>query len=116
MSARHTPGPWSADEDPMDDQGYKTLITLPDKTGGFGTWLAHVEHNWNDAEAGQRRISWAEAEANARMIDAAPDMLHILEAIVAMQALRYGDATGTHMALSSLCESARAAIAKATGA
>ena len=35
---------------------------------------------------------------------------HILEAITAMQALRYGDATRTHMALIGLCVTARATL------
>ena len=40
-------------------------------------------------------------------------LVHILEAITAMQALRYGDATRTHMALIGLCVTARATLAKA---
>lgn len=75
MSAGHTPGPWVVEADPLDNQGYVTLITLPGKAGSFGTWIARAEHNWNDATAGERRISWAEAEANARLITAAPDLL-----------------------------------------
>lgn len=35
---------------------------------------------------------------------------HILETITAMQALRYGDATRTHMALIGLCVTARATL------
>jgi len=35
---------------------------------------------------------------------------HILEAITAMQALRYGDATRTHMALIGLCVTARTTL------
>jgi hypothetical protein len=66
----HTPGPWKADEDPCEPHDYKTLITLPSKVGNYPTWLARCEHNWNDAAAGERRISWAEAEANARLIAA----------------------------------------------
>ena len=36
----------------------------------------------------------------------------VLEAITAMQALRFGDATATHLSLSVLCETARATLAK----
>jgi len=66
--AEHTPIPWIVDEDPFEDKGYKTLITMPGKNGFQGTSIAYVNHNWNDADHGERRISWAEAEANARHI------------------------------------------------
>ena len=66
--AEHTPTPWVVDEDPLEDKGYQTLITMPGKNGFQGTSIAYVNHNWNDAEHGERRISWAEAEANARHI------------------------------------------------
>jgi hypothetical protein len=66
--AEHTPTPWIVDEDPLEDKGYKTLITMPGKNGFQGTSIAYVNHNWNDADHGERRISWGEAEANARHI------------------------------------------------
>ena len=64
----HTPTPWAAGEDPIEDQSYKTRVLLPNSLGFYGTTIAYVNHNWNDAEHGERRISWKEAEANAARI------------------------------------------------
>ena len=72
--AGFTPGPWATETDPCDGQDYETLVILqPCKT-----WIARTEHNWRDAGFGERRISWAEAQANARLIAAAPDMFEAL--------------------------------------
>lgn len=83
----HTPTPWVVDEDPLEDKGYQTLITMPGKNGFQGTSIAYVNHNWNDAEHGERRISWAEAEANARHIvhcvNVSDDLIKALEVTVA---------------------------------
>lgn len=38
--------------------------------------------------------------------------IELLESIVAMQSLRYGDATATHLALSSMCQTARALLSR----
>ena len=84
--AEHTPTPWVVDEDPLEDKGYQTLITMPGKNGFQGTSIAYVNHNWNDAEHGERRISWAEAEANARHIvhcvNVHDDLVKALEAML----------------------------------
>ena len=85
LSERVTPGPFVADEDPMEAAGYKTLIVLPSKTGCFPQWIARIEHNWNDAVAGERRISWAEAQANAAFM--ALCMTHKATIILGLQAL-----------------------------
>jgi len=119
MSAKHTPGPWLAVENPIDEQSYNTLIILPGRASLGETWLAHVEHNWNDAGTEQRRISWAEAEANARLIAAAPDLLGAIEGLGAMpegycfcSEHRIGDDSKVHQ---PECRDLRAAIAKARG-
>ena len=93
----HTPGPWSFDG-PSDNH---IVWSDPDNRICF---MAHS--NGIDPERDT---------ANARLIAAAPELLDALQAIVAMQALRSSDATGTHLSLSVLCETARAAIAKAEG-
>ncbi len=109
----HTPGPWAVDADPIEDQDYETLIVLPDPNGSCGTWIARAEHNWNEAEAGQRRISWAEAQANARLMAAAPDLLEALEALE-LQALQSPDLRRTEWGEEALALT-RAAIARARG-
>lgn len=109
MTTEHTPGPWLATEDPMSSQDYQTLVALPGRAGAMGTWLALVQHNWNEAEAGERRISWKEAEANARLIAAAPELLEALENLLAVNE---GEG-GTRYRAQDI---ARAAIAKAKGA
>ena len=54
-------------------------------------------------------------QANARLIAAAPELLEALESIVLMQAENRGDGIKTHLALSHVCVTARAAIARARG-
>ena len=78
---KHTPAPWVVDEDPTQDGDHLTMITTPGKAGFMGTWIAGCIHNWNDAAKDERRISWAEAEANARLIAAAPELLTELIAL-----------------------------------
>lgn len=108
MTTEHTPGPWIVTEDPMSNQDYQTLVTMPERAGVMGTWLALVHHNWNEAEAGKRRISWKEAEANARLIAASPELLTQLE--WAESVLKW------FIEGSAQIESLRATIAKAKGA
>ena len=110
MTTEHTPGPWVATEDPMSSQDYQTLVALPGRAGAMGTWLAFVQHNWNEAEAGERRISWKEAEANARLIAAAPELLEALEEL-SLKAV-----VGTDDERYAALRKTWAAIAKAKGA
>lgn len=79
MSALHTPGPLIACEAPWDDSEYKTEVMVPGRAGQFGTSVATCHHNWREAGAGERKISWAEAQANALLYAAAPDLLKALE-------------------------------------
>ena len=60
-----TPGPLCTDEDPTDDQAYEVLVVTKGVRSIPGTWVMRAEHNWRDADYGERRISWKEATANA---------------------------------------------------
>ncbi len=87
----HTPGPW-ATEAQGDANHYFTR--QPN-----GHWLASIQFNGE--------LSIAEQEANARLIDAAPDLLEALKVLLPVAANAYG-------ALSKDLDQARAAIAKAS--
>ena len=87
IKAKHTPGPWKI------DYGYNRSINfigpcVPDQYAG-SSWL---------------RVT----EANARLIAAAPELLDALKGMLEV----FGDEFG--MDDSSVCDDARAAIAKAT--
>ena len=65
LAGKVTPGPLIASEDPCDGQDYKVLVTTAATRSFPGTWVLRAEHNWTDADYGERRISWKEAESNA---------------------------------------------------
>ena len=67
LAEKATKGPWETGEDPLGGD-YMVEITLPHRSGGWPTSLARCVHNWNEAEAGEHRISWKEAETNAALI------------------------------------------------
>ena len=88
IKAKHTPGPWKI------DYGYNRSINfigpcVPDQYAG-SSWL---------------RVT----EANARLIAAAPELLDALKGMLEV----FGDEFG--MGNSSVCDDARAAIAKVEG-
>ena len=99
MSA-HTPGPW------LIQQGGDEWVD------GIVTLHGHNEDGtpmyWTVASYNRRRD---EAEANARLITAAPEMLEALEQI-AHRAHKHAVCTQVQYSLGDI---ARAAIAKATG-
>jgi hypothetical protein len=103
MKTQHTPGPWAVRDHWADEGAFEVYPTR----GGepkIGQWsaLAEVpEYGPNDAP---------EAEANARLIAAAPDLLEALELM-----LENLDAMYVVSPASSAHKKARAAIAKATG-
>lgn len=75
LLADATPGEWVSEFDPMDDGDHATAVCLPGKAGAIGTFLAYCQHNWNEADYSERRISWKEATANAALIVAARNSL-----------------------------------------
>ena len=66
MRAKHTPGPWVVG--PADD----TVVTHLG-ADGLRYEIAQIDGDYNQPE------TWPVMEANARLIAAAPDLLHALE-------------------------------------
>ncbi len=99
MSTAHTPGPW---ECPNIEESYNSRqFWVCDEEGG----LIAV------AESG-----WSEAEANARLIAAAPDLLAALEAEEEWRARAQAGAIDPDWHYETMVAALRrAAIAKATG-
>jgi hypothetical protein len=77
MSVNHTPGPWTIDE----KNGFVICSDNPiaDRLICDPSW---------DEDTGQ---SWAEVEANCRLIAAAPEMLEALQNMTAMAHVYAGD-------------------------
>ena len=100
--SKHTPGPWAVREHWSDDGAFEVYPTR----GGapsYGQWSALAEV----PEYGKEDSP--EAEANAHLIAAAPDLLEALQEIV-----NAADGDGWNQ-LDAGLKKARAAIAKATG-
>lgn len=109
MTTEHTPGPW---------QAYGLAVYSADKwTAGVndgGKWVAQVTPDW----PGNEELMPSQAQANAHLIAAAPDLLmtchEAVESLTCIVNPRKPDAACDCYC----CESARfirAAIAKATG-
>ena len=116
MSAGHTPGPLTVGEDPLGGD-YMVCVILPSKSGSYGTEIARCDHNWNEATAGDHRISWKEAECNARLFAAAPELLSALNGVIDILGRAESNASGNPEwdYVGPRVAAARAAIAKATG-
>lgn len=103
-NAKHTPGPWEH----VEAEGFNRIVGLQGEAlflvgmyGQFGRQGPLPNRNTHIA-------SIAEEAANARLIAAAPELLDALEA-----ALPFID--GHKINSAHVCETARAAIAKARG-
>lgn len=93
-AAKHTPGPWRVNDNPMAMSEY--CILAESRGTGFGASVATA----NQRE-GYNSLSPEEAKANASLIAAAPELLEALMELLA-------EAEGCE-------EKARAAITKAQG-
>lgn len=104
MSAKHTPGPWFTDEKHYSD---KHRYVMSEHAPFLGT-VAVVA------------LGFAEAEANARLIATAPDLLEALTKLVEDLEMRSnwkrGSENGVVDCGNSVYLKARSAIAKARGA
>ncbi len=78
-----TPPPWQADSAFCHD-GKALRVALPDRHGVPSATIAECAENWHEAEDyDEPRISWKEAEANARFIAYAREAVPALAARVA---------------------------------
>ena len=75
-----TPGPWVNDAT-FCENDHPLRIAMPNVRTMPCATIAITEHNWNDAGYSERRISWKEAETNARAIAEVPAMVMALRAI-----------------------------------
>lgn len=106
--AEHTPGPWHSEtsEYTASDGVYECWAVCADGGGDVAIVTVQRDHDSLTGDA----IPDAEAEANARLIAAAPDMLKALRQITANIHPNYNP-----LELAHGMDLARAAIAKATG-
>jgi len=98
--SKHTPGPWAV----FRRDGYSTYIHAINEGGEINTFQVASCHSATSRKYFPTR---GEAEANARLIAAAPDLLEALQALSAY----FG--TDTDNGLDELLTQARAAITKA---
>lgn len=118
--SKHTPGPWIADSVNTQDDAV-TAVWQNDGRSDYYLRTSQVcECFWDsgeDLELGENRpVNLAEAEANAKLIAAAPDLLQALQGLLA-ECERHGsfDEVGFHHPMvQPHFDAARAAIAKAT--
>lgn len=110
----HTPGPWKLGAR-YPESHWIDVVSQTDERG-----LPFVSCKHHDEEANARRIVAAVNATAGISVEALEaggigELVRSLEAIVAMQALRSGDASGTHMSLATLCEFARETLTKIKG-
>ena len=107
-AAKHTPGPWAIRDHWADDGAFEVYPTRGGKKPKFGEWAALAEvREYGPDEA-------PEAEANARLIAAAPDLLEALKES-RMKLQWFAESYPHDIAAPNFFASIDAAIAKATG-
>jgi hypothetical protein len=104
-NAKHTPPPWHVDSFGCYGD-YKLRVCEPMRSGFPLATIAQFEFNWKDAGQFDRQISYKEAEANALLASAAPELLDALEGLLSMTDFSNDEPWIT---------AAHAAIAKAKG-
>lgn len=113
--SKHTPGPWIADDAFMADDN-QVRVGTPFKGGAVFESVTICECWYRDEADDETVPTVAVAEANARLIAAAPELLHaltrLLEAFEVARGLCLDRADFTR---DNRLAGARAAIAKATG-
>ena len=99
MNEKHTPGPWKV------DQTWALIV---------GPKMEEIAAVHSSMPSGGNRVSWRQtAEANARLIAAAPDLLQALESLLVELGKKGGNTPASEFR--GMWETARAAIAKAEG-
>lgn len=113
----HTPGPWTIGKQ-SNDEGESVFTVFADSADGENKHLVRVASSvgWTDVNGKTHRAS-RPAEANARLIAAAPEMLELLKAIykAASDGEKMSDGAGKHRMLKNIQFNAAQAIAKAEG-
>lgn len=102
MSAAHTPGPWAI----RDGYGLLKAEVGPSGRAVATVWTKQMP---NGKEDQKEPLAWAEGEANAALIAAAPELLEALQSVMNYPEVR------SYLG-SLISEQADAAIAKAGGA
>lgn len=107
MLSEHTPGPWVA------NRRFVTVVGSVDTWSGpvTGTIVEALETEQEDSE-GRVWSCAGSAEANARLIAAAPDLLAVIKKLVAWRACDYAPQRSE---VATLVMEALAAIAKTEG-
>ena len=110
MSLQHTPGPWIISADPMHFYSLTTVIGGKESHQKNGPPQQMIVQVGGFAE-------WQEAEANARLIAAAPDLLEAAQRFVEVmdESFDHPDTASEIDKLNKVADAARAAIAKAAG-
>lgn len=124
QTATHTPGPWTARQD---CRSYRNRGVFsggnPDQSGNQNAWAIYGHARIATLTESEAWLPQTQIEANARLIAAAPDLLAALVAtadaldstrpyLAARDAVAFD---AIHKEVRQAVDSARAAIAKATG-
>jgi hypothetical protein len=103
MKTKHTLGPWHyGHSDPQADEPFYYIAEPEDQTEGPDINVACVSYSGNNYDPEHLEQDRAKAEANAKLIAAAPDLLRLLREII-------------YDSTAELCAEARALIEKVEG-